>query len=142
MNIDARLDTNAQGWRPEVGEKLVGIILEVSEGESEYGRYPLLIVDSTGDYIAVHAFHTVLKNELSRLRPQPGDTIGIKYLGKPPGKSYESYRVALDRKNSTAAGADWDAHAAAAQAELGTDGQAPVPTASSTPVDDDGDEPF
>lgn len=97
-----------EGWRPEVGDVVIGEIDEVTTGNGDFGEYPLLIIEKgDGSYVAVHAFHSVLKNELNSLAPSVGDTIGVKYLGptEPKGglkkgmSAYESYRVRLDRKS-------------------------------------------
>lgn len=41
----------------------------------------------------MHAFHEVLANELARVAPKVGDTIGIVYRGKDPERGYHRYRV-------------------------------------------------
>jgi hypothetical protein len=43
----------------------------------------------------VHGFHTVLKREFSKARPDIGSRIGVKYLGKHE-RGYEAYRVVRD----------------------------------------------
>lgn len=138
-----RLDQDSTGWKPNVGDKLVGTVVEVSERDGDYGSYPLVVLETdSGELIAVHAFHTVLKSELARLKPSEGDRLGVKYLGVPPGKRYESYKVAVDRVNGTSAAPDWDRMGAEAQAELGdTTPAAPTGTAQAGPAVDD-DEPF
>lgn len=99
-----------EGWRPEVGDVVIGTIDEVTSAHSEFGdgTYPLLIIEKTdGSFVAVHAFHSVLRNEIESLTPSEGDEIGIKYLGKAEPKGglkkgmspYESYKVKLDRKS-------------------------------------------
>ena len=68
-----------------------------------YLSYPLLcIATDDGESVRVHAFHTVAKRELSRLRPVPGDRIGIKYVGKDEERGYEKYRVVLERPQAEA----------------------------------------
>ena len=54
-----------------------------------------------GPEVAVHAFHTVLKHEIANKRPQVGDELAVKYLGIPDGKSYEAYRVLVEKKEQT-----------------------------------------
>ena len=131
MGISDRLDAPpAEGWRPQSGDKLIGTIVEITEGASEYGTYPLIVVQPDDDPTprSVHAFHTVLKNELEKLRPTEGDSIGIKYLGRQTGKgggaSYESYKVALERNTPRAADAP------------------NIATTVSPTVEDDDEEPF
>lgn len=59
---------------PEAGDVLIGIVVDVAERTGFAGdRYPVLTVRTEeGDELAVHAFHTVLKDELARLEPKIG----------------------------------------------------------------------
>lgn len=139
-SITDRLEKDVAAWRPDPEDKLVGTVVEVDERVSDYGPYPLLIVETEdGDEVAVHAFHTVLKNELARKRPQPGDTIGIVYRGKDEDRGYERYRVVLDRVQATA-GIDWDAHQVSSEAEIfaagDTEPKPPPPTDADEPAAD------
>lgn len=97
-----------EGWRPEVGDVVIGTIDEVTTGNGDFGEYPLLIIEKAdGEFIAVHAFHSVLRNEIESLQPSEGDEIGVKYLGKKEPKGglkkgmspFENYKVKLDRKS-------------------------------------------
>lgn len=125
-SLEDRLDTEAVGWRPVAGEKLTGVIVDISEGSSDYGTYPLVEISADdGRTVTVHAFHTVLKNELASKKPNVGDRIGIKYVGIPPGKNYETYRVVLERGATAAPTTDWDAMGAATSAELAQSGEKP-----------------
>lgn len=145
-SLEDRLNQEfAPGWRPDAGEQLVGTIVEISSGRGDYGEYPLLVVekaDGTGD-VAVHAFHTVLKSELAAKRPSEGDRIGIKYLGIPAGKKYESYRVVLERK-TPATGTDWNQVGQQASDEMHA-ADRPAPASTPAAAADDaffGEEPF
>lgn len=107
--MEERLNApDPEGWRPEAGDLLIGTVDEVSSREGDFGPYPLIIVEkSDGSYVAVHAFHSVLRNEIESLQPSIGDEIGIKYEGvkEPKGglkkgmSGYEMYRVKLERKS-------------------------------------------
>lgn len=122
MSMEDRLDKGfAQGWRPEVGDKITGTITEISEMESQFGgTYPIVVVATdNGDEVAVHAFHTVLKANIARQRPQVGDRIGIKYFGRDEHKGYENYRVVVERAQpGQAAEPNWDAMQKQAEGEL------------------------
>jgi hypothetical protein len=106
-DIADRLDRDLPAaWRPDKddSDKLVGKIISIDRGTGEYDPYPLLVIEQDdGEEKAVHAFHTVLKNELLRLKPQIGERIGIKFLGEQktkPGSKFSSfigYRVTVDR---------------------------------------------
>ena len=115
----------AKGWRPDVGDRVIGPISDVTTATSQFSPdpYPVLRVETQDGPVSVHAFHAVLKSEVARLRPTVGDTMGIKYLGVPAGKRYEAYTVVLDRPDSS--GPDWDAMQASAEAETAIYGEEP-----------------
>jgi hypothetical protein len=112
--LEERLEAGlAPAWRPDKEDPsvLIGKVVSIEQGTSEYEPYPLIVVEQDdGTEMAVHGFHTVLKNELIKQRPQIGERIGIKYLGEVPTKpgskfkSYTGYRVKVER----AAGAEFD----------------------------------
>ncbi len=108
----------APGWRPEVGDAVIGTVVDIDEALSNFGEgvYPVITIarDDDSTEVAVHAFHTVLKHEVAKKRPQVGDRIGIKYLGVPQGKKYEAYRVLLERPVKV----DYDRMELEAQAEM------------------------
>jgi hypothetical protein len=110
-NLAERLDSFAEPWKPEPGEKLIGEVVDLDERENEYGSYPVVtVMTDEGEELAFHAFRTVPKNELAKQRPQVGDRIGIKYFGKPEGKDYELYRIKVERDEQSKS-IDWDKHA-------------------------------
>jgi len=83
----------APAWKPQPGDKLVGIVTELSTRDGEYGTYPIVTVRSEKGELAAHCFHEVLANELARVAPKVGDHLGIKYAGKHPERGYHMYRV-------------------------------------------------
>lgn len=99
----------ARGWRPQPGETLEATLVALEKREGDYGAYPCLIYRTDeGQYVAVHAFHDVLKDEYAKLhaagQTQPGRRHTVHYAGRqasknigPDGKprQYESY-VVLD----------------------------------------------
>ena len=92
----------AEAWRPDPGGKLIGEIVELSSRSGfDDQPYPILTIKGDdGTELAFHAFHTVAKNELARLRPQVGQRIAIRYDGQKEGADgrarYHAYRVATD----------------------------------------------
>jgi hypothetical protein len=130
--LENRLEQgNARAWRPDQDDEalLVGEVVDIDSGSSEYqGTYPILTIrKDDGEEVAVHAFHTVIKNELIRQRPKAGERIGIKFLGEQPTKpgspykSFIGYRVKVDR-----AAGDYDWSQVGAEPE-------PEPAAPATP---------
>lgn len=112
-----RLNRNTTPWKPEPGDIVTGRVVDIEMFDGKFGTYPLLMLETDdGDEIAVHAFHTVLKSELARKRPQPGDLIGIKFQGDPEGRGYQAYKVRLERKTPSA-GVDYDRLAVEAAAD-------------------------
>jgi hypothetical protein len=101
-----------------VGDKVIGVVVDIDERLSDFneGPYPLVTINRDDDNteVAVHCFHTVLKQEIAKKRPQVGDHIGIKYLGIPDGRKYELYKVVLERPTRI----DYERMAAEAKAEL------------------------
>lgn len=86
-----QLDREHEAWRPEPGDKIVGILVDIHEVDDAYKdtnsnrepTYPMLTLDlPDGRMLDVHAFHTILRNEIRRRHPQIGDVVGIKYLGQ------------------------------------------------------------
>jgi hypothetical protein len=107
-SIADRLDkTYAPAWKPEPGEKIIGELISVDERLGYNDEpYPILTLrQNDGGELAVHAFHSVLRNEVGKLNPQLGETIAVKYQGevaKEGGRGrYHSYRVVVDRTQST-----------------------------------------
>lgn len=111
-SLEERLEAGyAEAWRPdqEDPDTLVGVVADISTNESDYGEYPIITIrQDDGTEKAVHAVHTVLRNELIKQRPQIGERIGIKFLGDiktKPGSRYSSYKgysVRMERDATTA----------------------------------------
>jgi len=76
-----------------VGDTLIGKVLAIRTVNTKVGQRKLMeIHTSNGDY-AIWLSHKVLEEELRRKDVREGDFIGIKFLGKPEGKSYYAYVV-------------------------------------------------
>jgi hypothetical protein len=119
-NLADRLDVTAEAWRPEVGEKLIGVVVDLDERISSYDgatKYPVVTVqDDAGTCLAWHAFHAVARAQLAQAAPVIGDRIGIKFSGKHPEKGYALWVVRVDR---APVAPDWQRIGADAQTELG-----------------------
>jgi hypothetical protein len=121
-------------------------VSDLSEREGFDGSpYPIVTIRAeNGDELAVHAFHTVLANELARIRPKVGDELGIRYGGRVRGEnsrsSYHSYRV---RSRGSGQGVNWSRYGdgnepAAQDAPIATDDlpQSATPTSAARFGDD------
>lgn len=104
----------ADGWRPEEGATLVGKVVSIDSGSSNYGggTYPIVTVqpEGGGDPVAVHCFHAALKSRMMEARPNIGERIGIKFVGKrqhrtDPSLTVADYIVRVERQD---AGNVWD----------------------------------
>jgi hypothetical protein len=103
-DINRMLDSFPEGWRPKVGDKLIGAVIGLETRTGEYGEYPIVVVRTDeGQDFAFHAYHTVAKSELEKLQPQVGDRIGIAYHGPHPARGYERYRIIIVRRAGEAA---------------------------------------
>lgn len=111
------MDMNyASGWKPDEGDTLIGTVVSIDFGWSNYtnAEYPIVTVQPEGTdkpdaRVAVHCFHTALLNRIMSLRPTEGERIGIQYKGKEPSKdnprnTVAKYVVRLDRKGDPWAG--------------------------------------
>lgn len=80
----AALTADAKGWTPEDGDELEGTVLAIKSGYSDVQdrNYPIVfILTDTGECVAVHAFQTVIENEMRQQRPMPGERIYVKRVG-------------------------------------------------------------
>lgn len=95
--------------RPDEGVEYTGTMFHVEKGESEWGVYPIVFLnieasekhDVTGD-VQFHCFHSIARQQFSKLRPAVGSPVSLVYLGKKESKNkgpdgdnrkYHDYRV-------------------------------------------------
>lgn len=100
-SIRDRISRDAEPWKPDEGDFVIGVVLDVQTREGEYGDYLLVTLETDdGREVEVHGFHTTLRNELMKLDPRVGDELAVRYLGKKTsatGASYYAYRVVIER---------------------------------------------
>lgn len=86
----AAATADAEGWQPDDGDELQGVVIAIKSGVSEFkekaGRnpaYPIVFVlpDDSDGVVAVHCFQTVIENEMRAQRPLPGESVYIKRIG-------------------------------------------------------------
>ena len=144
----------AQAWRPDQGGEdnpnpLIGTFVEMTSASTAYGACWVATVRlEDGSERAVWLMHTVLRNEMSKARPQSGERIGIKYHGKidtKGGNDYVGYRVKVDRPLGSGEGIDWDRIGDAPESSPLDEPQAPAREPVTVPAGaskDDDDLPF
>jgi hypothetical protein len=161
MGIADRLGNKAESWgskeEPLIpGDRIIGTVVAVTEGESTYGPYPIIEIEvktgteqdkkiPEGTLKAWHVFATVAKNEVAKQKPARNDEIGSEFLGTKatkPGSahaSYDDWHVIVEKATGPIDTPDWGAHAEAAADEGVAD------FAQGTPppfLDDEVIEPF
>jgi hypothetical protein len=120
----------AEGWKPSPGDRVQGVVTDVTATDGGYGVYPVVTLRTPdGSEVAVHAFHTVLRKELARRRPGVGDELDITYLGKKSGgrsdRGYDAYRV----KSSKDAPFNWDSELSGEEREAWASDEPPIESA-------------
>lgn len=105
MSLSDRLNApDAEGWKPAVDDEIEGDIVEISFRDGGWGPYPIVTLQlDDGTFIAIHAFHFVLKDRLvNELQIAQGDRLAVKYLGaktpKDGGKPYENYKAVSEQR--------------------------------------------
>lgn len=110
-------NTDAEGWRPESGDMLIGTVEDIDIGWSDFrGEYPILTIRAgegtqsanvnPGEVVKVHCFHDVLFSRVQTLRPVPGETVGVQFHGKHPHKTKPSQTVSRYTLKVQGRGAD------------------------------------
>lgn len=98
--LDGLTEDNAVAWKPadddfDGPDAIQGKVTERYEVENDYGddMIPVIVVDtgetdSEGKPVewSVRGYHSILKGEIEKKNPQPGDRVGIKYFGKRESK--------------------------------------------------------
>lgn len=87
-----RLDIAAAGaWIPKIlGEEIAGTVVAILKAEitNQFGHqiYPKVVLEQTsGKFLCVHALGKVLIGELRKIRPVVGDGLAFRYGGKVEG---------------------------------------------------------
>jgi hypothetical protein len=112
IDVDARSRNlkilGAPAWIPTPGTTMTARFIALRKGGigSEYGVYPILTVEDaeSGEFVSVHAFHTLLKNKLvgdgtpanPGLRPKIGDVMTLHYEGTRPSKRLDKKGDPID----------------------------------------------
>jgi hypothetical protein len=140
-----------EAWIPEAeGDEIIGTFVRLTQGTAKDGRTaPVVVLDTQDGPRSVWLWGTAQLNQFRKARPQPGEAVLHRYLGKVQGADttrspYKNFLTIVDRPDQ---GPDWD--------NVGDDGQPvfPDPAGPDLPADpvdrpepgandDDGDLPF
>lgn len=101
-------------WRPEAGDRIDGDVVRIMARttivEGKPSKYPILIVNAgEPEYRAVHAFHSILQDQLREARVKAGDKVSIFFGGevesknknaKGEARSYYDYSVVVNGEDT------------------------------------------
>jgi len=114
------------------GDEIAGTVVRLDVADTEYGQQKIVVVDpGDGNLRSIWLLHDALLSQMRKLKPQVGDVIAVRYLGRQTsgsGRSYHAYTVSSDRERPQF---QWDSKAAAAG-----DGDEPL-VVEPNPFDDD-----
>lgn len=97
------MDVEELDWEPaEAGDQVVGYVTGIEYVDTKNGPVGVLVLTTkAGSRWKVFAARVRLRKQLVRQKVQPGDAVGIRYLGAKDGKnggqSYNDYRVDVVR---------------------------------------------
>jgi hypothetical protein len=118
-------EQGAKGWTPNPGDTMMGVITSIKASTpSDYGIYPIVTIkpDDGDELVALHCFHSLIRNKLLEARPAVGERIAVKYFGEVEGKNsksrggtrdpYHSYSLVVDRSTPDEGSVSWDSFGA------------------------------
>jgi hypothetical protein len=99
-------------WEPNVGDIIVGSVMSYDTRKGYQGREVFVVTLEVENpapdgpkVVDVWLTRTVLLGEFKKLRPAPGERVGIAYCGpqaREEGEDYELYKVTVDREGDGA----------------------------------------
>jgi hypothetical protein len=94
-----------QAWiAEEPGDQIVGTLVRYDKGTSQYGEADIAVVRTKDGERAVWMFGAALRSQFGKIKPSPGEVVGIKFLGERvsgAGNKYKDWRVVVDRPAAT-----------------------------------------
>ena len=99
---ERKANATAKAWRPEPGDTLAYEVVQLKMGaDAGYGTYPIIVGKNmdTGEPVAIHAFHTMLREGLRDAGCDIGKRLITSYIGeetknKPNAKGeFEKYHM-------------------------------------------------
>ena len=99
----AKLDQpRAETYRfTDAGDEIAGTVVRLDVADTEYGPQRIVVNDAgDGELRSIWLLHDALLSQMKKLKPQPGDVLAVRYLGRQQsgnGRSYHAYTVAMDK---------------------------------------------
>lgn len=94
---------------PRAGD-ISGVIRGFSEGPTKFGDAVTIDLElDDGTHRTLWLTHTVLKNKVARLKPDVGERIDVRYLGKRDGAANAYHDFAVTMPERPEFKPDWDA---------------------------------
>ena len=140
---------NPRTWMwEEDGTEVIGRAVRKETAMTTEGPCDILVMEVDGELRSIWLMHTALVSKLQRMRPQAGDWVGIKHLGKREpkqagGRPYYDYNVVVHGVGPAGA-LNWEAPAALpageepAEAEVVDTGYGPPPSDEEYPTEPPG----
>ena len=90
-------------WKPEAGDQLKGIFLNVTFVKGDWGWSPVGVIRDLSDNESVKVWFSsgILKEAIMNLKPAPGTPIAIRYDGtqkSDKGRDYKKHVVAMPER--------------------------------------------
>jgi len=100
--LDRESEPHPTAWKPEPGDELYGTFEGWTSGTTSRNEtHPIALVrELEGERLAIWCFYAVLRDEMKKAEPKPGELIAIKRLPdreSKEGVKYRHYRVVMDR---------------------------------------------
>jgi len=88
-----KAEKSNETWAPDIGDVLYGKLLSITDVKFSDREAKLATIDDEETGPTSFWLKAVLKSEFERLGVMRDDVVGVKYLGKAPGKKYFDYIV-------------------------------------------------
>jgi hypothetical protein len=122
----------------KAGDEIVGTVVRLDVADTEYGTQRIVVIDpGDGNLRSVWLLHDALLSQMRKLKPQAGDVIAIRYLGRQQssnGRSYHAYTVASDQDRAQF---QWDTPSARPPASPTASASDDGEPSEANPFDDD-----
>jgi hypothetical protein len=91
----------AEGWKPDAGDEIMGVVETLSTREGKWGAYPIVTVrvaegdegaeKLTGERRAIHGNARALQGQIEEKDPQRGDFVICRFDGQKVSKAGNDY---------------------------------------------------